>query len=129
MQHAEALALYDSDHAARQLEAMSAQAIDALPFGVIRLDREGLVKLYSTPEAEQSGFTHRPALGLDFFEQVAPCMNTPMMKGLIEQAWRDQTLDIEIGWVGDLNDPNRAYAIRALSASDGGVWLMLNRDL
>ena len=47
-----------------------AQAIDALPFGVIRLDREGLVKLYSTPEAEQSGFTHRPALGLDFFEQV-----------------------------------------------------------
>lgn len=124
-----AASLYESDDVARQLERMDAQAIDGLPFGVIRLTREGLVQLYSTTEAQQSGFNRRPALGLDFFEQVAPCMNTPMMKGLIEQAWRAGTLDMDIGWVGDIADPNRAYAIRATSSSDGGVWLLINRDL
>ena len=124
-----AASLYESDDVARQLERMDAHAIDGLPFGVIRLTREGLVQLYSATEAQQSGFNRQPALGLDFFEQVAPCMNTPMMKGLIEQAWRAGTLDMDIGWVGDIADPNRAYAIRATSSSDGGVWLLINRDL
>ena len=99
----------------------------ALPFGVVRLDALGTVLLFSATEARLSGFNRRPAVGLSFFEQVAPCMNTPTMKGLIEQAWRDGTLDLEVGWVGDFADPDREYRIRAVSADDGGIWLLLDR--
>jgi hypothetical protein len=37
-------------------------------------------------------------------------------------------VDIEIGWTGDFDDPERDIRIRVMSASDGGLWLFMNRD-
>lgn len=119
---------FDAPDVQHWLEQASADAIDELPYGVVRLDPEGLVTLYNATEARLSGFNRGPALGLKFFERVAPCMNTPTMKGLIEAAWRAGTLDLEIGWVGDFADPDREYRIRAVSGDAGSVWLLLQRE-
>jgi photoactive yellow protein len=113
---------------AQKLEDLSDAERHDLPFGVIKLDGNGLVAFYSATEARQSGYKKRPAVGLDFFLAIAPCMAAPEFKGRVEEARKAGAVDIEIGWVGDFEDPDREMVIRIQSAKDGGLWICLNRD-
>ncbi|MGO3928634.1 hypothetical protein NP284_10030 [Rhodopseudomonas pseudopalustris] len=118
---------HDSD-LARTIEQLAPEQIDALPFGVIKLDGNGIVTVFNRTEAIESGYKSRPALGLDFFLQVAPCMGQPEFRGRIEQARQLGRVDIELGWVGDFSDINRSLQVRIQSASDGGLWIFNLRD-
>lgn len=114
---------------ARAVEQLTPDQIDNLPFGVIRLDPNGVVTLLNRTEAVESGYKSRPSLGLDFFLEVAPCMGRPEFRGRIEQARQHGQVDIEFGWVGDFSDINRAFQVRIQSANDGGLWIFNLRDL
>lgn len=118
---------FDTPKLAQAVELLQPAEIDALDFGCIRLDASGAVAYYSRREAELSGRGDRPVLGLQFFETIAPCMNTPAFKGRIESAIASGTLDAEFLHIGDFADRSRELRIRAQSASDGGVWLFVQR--
>ena len=113
---------------AHQLEQLSDAERDAAPFGIIKLDSAGRVTHFNATEARLSGYGSRPALGLDFFTSVAPCMGTAEFKGKIEQALRLGAVDIEIGHIGDFSDPERELQVRAQSAGDGGLWICILRE-
>jgi len=117
----------DDDALPARIERLSTQQIDALPFGVVRLDAEGIVTFYSRTEAEQSGFRDRRAIGRNFFTQLAPCLSTPDRVRRIEEARRAGTLDITFEQIGDFDDAERELHVRVLSASGGGVWVLLER--
>lgn len=118
---------FDTPDLARAVERMPPDTIDALPYGTIHLDPNGIVTLYSRREAELSGFDPSRAIGMAFFKDVAPCMNNPALSGRIQAAMAAGTLDAEFSHVGDFSDPDRELCIRAQSAADGGVWLFLKR--
>lgn len=118
---------YDAPDLARRVEALTAEEIDALPFGTIRVDADGQVCLYSRREAQLSGRDLRPTVGLNFFTEIAPCMNTPLVRGRIERALAAGTLDVRLRHVGDFADRTRTLELRALSAAGGGFWLFLRR--
>jgi photoactive yellow protein len=109
------------------VERLTPDALDKLPFGVVRLDEAGNVTYYSKTEAEQSGYGDRRAIGRDFFTQMAPCLGTPELLHRIEQARRAGTLDILFEQVGDFDDPERELRVRVLSATGGGLWVFLER--
>lgn len=67
-----------------QIHGLNEAQRHTLPFGCIRLARDGQVTFYSRREAELSGYGSRPAVGLNFFTSIAPCMNTPRIRGLLE---------------------------------------------
>ncbi|MGA7803831.1 hypothetical protein [Bradyrhizobium sp.] len=113
---------------AKQVENLTADQLDELPFGVIKLDADGVTRVYNKAEAQLSGFKSRPALGLDFFLNVAPCMSKPEFRGRIEQARRNGTVDIEMGWVGDFEDMDREMQVRIQSSSDNGLWIFIHRE-
>jgi photoactive yellow protein len=117
---------FDAPDLAAQLEQLSEAEIDALPFGVIHLDRTFRVVLYSKPEARMSGFGRQP-IGEKFFD-YAPRLGGDDFRGRIEQMMADGAVDLDIGWVGDFNDPKRDLRIRVQSASDGGIWMCVDRD-
>lgn len=119
---------FNAPDLAQQLEQLSDAERDAAPFGIIKLDSSGRVTHFNATEARLSGYGSRPALGLDFFTSVAPCMGTAEFRGRIEQAQRHGTVDIEIGHVGDFSDPERELQVRAQSASDGGLWICILRE-
>lgn len=127
----EAAAEWSSGVAAPDLRARIEQlpppALDALPFGVIRLDLAGKVTFYSKTEAQQSGFGDRVAIGRDFFTQMAACLGTPEFLRRIEDARNAGTLDILFEQVGDFDDAERELRVRVLSASGGGLWVFLER--
>ena len=61
-------AVRDVDHT-----GLTQAALDALPFGVIIVDREGTVIAYNRPERKLSGIGEKPVVGRNFFTEIAPC--------------------------------------------------------
>jgi photoactive yellow protein len=120
-------ASFDAPDLARRIESLSREEIDALPFGVIGIAADGTVRLYNATEARQSGFGGRPALGQTFFTDIAPCMNTPVFRGRIEQAMAAGTLEMTMTHIGDFADRRRELLVRVQSAHDGGLWMFILR--
>lgn len=120
---------FDDPRLAEAVERLPPGALDELPFGCIRLDAAGVVRLYSRSEAALSGSGGRQRLGLPFFAEVAPCMDGEEFRGRIERARAAGTVDLEFGWIGDFADRERELRVRVQSTAsgDGGVWLFLQR--
>lgn len=64
-----------------RIEHLPASELDALPFGVIRLDDEGTVLSYNRAEAALTGRDPQQVIGRNFFTEVAPCANLPAFAG------------------------------------------------
>lgn len=118
---------FDARDLAKQVEALGEAEIDALPFGAIRLDDKGAVTFFSKAERELSGYGARPMVGKIFFTDIAPCMANEGFRGRIEAARVRGTLDIAFSWIGDFADRGREMRVRIQSASDGGVWIFMQR--
>lgn len=61
------------------LAAMSAEALDSLPFGVIGIDGSGIAERYNATEARAAGLRPDTVIGVHFFQSVAQCMNNFMV--------------------------------------------------
>ncbi len=119
---------FDDDDLPTRLQELSEEARHGLPFGLVGLDAQGRVDFYSRREREQSGLGEREITGLDFFGSVAPCMDTPRIRGRIEADHGDGGLDVEVGHTGDFADRSRVFRVRMMSRPDGGFWLAHHRD-
>ena len=118
---------FDTPQLAMVVERLALEALDDLPFGVIKLDANGVVTMYNKSESRMSGFVGDP-LGKLFFVDVAPCMDNGYFKGRIDKAIKAGKFDLSFSFVGDFADRDREFAIRAQSASDGGVWIFTKRN-
>jgi len=67
--------------------------LDDLSFGVVRMDRQGIVADYNRFESNLSGLTPDRVIGKNFFEQVAPCTNNFMVASRYSQDSLDEQLD------------------------------------
>jgi photoactive yellow protein len=123
----ESATLFEDPDIVSRVEALSPAELDALPFGVIKLDAAGAVSFFSQTEARQSGYGDRPAIGRQFFTELAPCMGTPEFMSRVEQAHAERTLDILFEHVGDFGDASRVLRIRLKAANDGGTWVLIQR--
>ena len=82
------------------LERSDDEAVDALSFGVVRMDEHGQATLYNTYESRQAGLPKTEVLNQVFFEQIAPCMNNLMVAGrFAESRHAKSTLDTIIDYV------------------------------
>jgi photoactive yellow protein len=118
---------FDDPGLAVAIERLAQEEIDRLPFGVIGLDAQDVVRFYSQSEARLSGYGARKPHGRRFFVDVAPCMDNGHFRGKIERARRMGMLDIEFSFIGDFSDRERQLHVRVQSAKDGGVWIFMKR--
>lgn len=63
------------------LGGMTSEELDVLPFGVIGLDRAGVIHSYNLAEARFARLDRAQVLGKSFFDKVAPCTATPEFQG------------------------------------------------
>lgn len=80
--------IYDVD-----LDALTPELIDELPFGVIQVDSLGRITLYSAAESRFSGRRREEVLGRNFFRDVAPCTNLPAFYGRFLEGVRSGRLE------------------------------------
>lgn len=117
----------DDEDIGRHVELLTPAEIDELPFGVVRLDASGRVLRLSAPEARQSGYGDREAVGLSFFTEVAPCFWSAAILERVERSLAAGTRDISFERVGDYGDAERELRVRLKSASSGGAWVFIDR--
>lgn len=63
------------------IDRMSVGELDALPFGAIRLDKEGKILSYNATESKLTGRDPKRVIGRNFFRDVAPCTNVQAFAG------------------------------------------------
>lgn len=63
------------------IDRMNEGELDGLPFGAIRLDKDGKVLSYNATEARLTGRDPRRVIGRNFFTDVAPCTNVQAFAG------------------------------------------------
>lgn len=65
--------------------SLSQEQLDALPLGVIELDRDCLVRRFNRTESEAAGLAPDQVLARHFFDEVAPCTSVVEFRGRVEQ--------------------------------------------
>jgi photoactive yellow protein len=116
---------FNAPDLAARIETLSQHDLDNLPFGVILLDRLGVVLFYSATEARRSGYGANP-VGQNLSD-ISRCMQGDM-RDRLTRAMEEGPVDLEFGWIGDYNDPARELRIRVQSSRRGGVWMFVERD-
>jgi len=76
-------------------KATAVEDIDALPFGVIVVDRAGTILEYNMYESEMAGFTRERVVGRNFFHDVAPCTAIHDFEGRFEAFLMSRETSIE----------------------------------
>lgn len=74
------------------VEKLGEKELDALPFGAIRLDREGNILSFNDYEAKLTGRDPKVVVGKNFFTDVAPCTNVQDFAGRFRDGVRDENL-------------------------------------
>lgn len=95
------------------LESADAEVLDALEFGVVAMNAEGVVVAYNRVEADLSGLSAAGVIGRNFFTAVAPCTNNY----LVAQRFQDEpSLDAELDYVFTLKMRPTKVRLRLLQS-------------
>lgn len=77
---------FDSPELFETLHTLTNEELDALPFGVIGFDREGIIQRYNAHESSMAHFEADTVLGQHVFIELAPCLNNYLVAGRFEDA-------------------------------------------
>jgi photoactive yellow protein len=87
-------AIYGVGDMQNALATMSAEEINALPFGVIKVDRKGTILVYNAIEGRLAGFDSTKVIGRNFFRDIAPCTNRPEFLGRFVEGVKTGRFDV-----------------------------------
>ena len=114
------------------LSDASDDELDALDFGVIAFDAEGIVCRYNRFESQAAGLSSERVVGHHLFTVVAPCMNNFLVATRFEDAAEAQApLDATIDYVLTLRMRPVKVRLRLLAAADASAlrYVLVQRKL
>ena len=88
-----------------KLPHMTPDEIDSLSVGVVQVDDEGVVLLYSKRESEFSGVPMDQARGKNFFTEVAPCTNNRLIYQPFREGITRDHLDMTLEYTFSVQMP------------------------
>ncbi|MCJ2093699.1 GAF domain-containing protein, partial [Methylobacterium sp. J-072] len=112
------------------LDVLASDALDRLDKGVIGLDADGTVVVFSEGASALSGLSRESVLGRNYFREVMPGTNVPSFRGRFLAGSRRGALDESFDYVfGRLPQPLRARVhMRHGTAAETGpvTWLTID---
>lgn len=112
----------------RRADALRPDEIDALPYGLIQLDRTGTILKYNKTEASLARINQQRQIGRNFFEHVAPCTKVKDFHGRFLEAVRRRELYETFGFVFDFTHGPRTVAITLFySQKTDSVWVLVSQ--
>jgi len=81
-----------------QMPNIARDAADNQPFGVVKMDDNGVIQIYNKWEADLAGIQQSSAEGKNFFTQIAPCTNNRLVFGKFKDGVAKGELDTEFAY-------------------------------
>lgn len=109
-----------------EIDRMSETELDALPFGAIRLDREGKILSYNVTESKLTGRDPKRVIGRNFFTDVAPCTNVQSFAGVFREGVAKGELHTIFPYRFDFQMAPRDVTVTLFySAQTGSAWVFV----
>lgn len=123
-----ALPAFHDDDLLAALECASLADFDALPFGLIIMDRDGVVIGYNAFEAARAGIRRERVLGRHFFTDVGPCTNNYLVAQRYVDLGPESDLDDELDYVFTFRMKPSAVRLRLLARAGSARQYLAVRD-
>ena len=104
-------------------DALTAEELDALPYGMIQLDPRGTILRYSSAETRLSGLTADECVGRNFFDEIAPCTHVRDFYGRFRQGVEARQLDAVFAFRFAFTPPKDVRVHMFYSKVTRSVWV------
>jgi methyl-accepting chemotaxis protein len=84
---------FEAGKVSRHVSGMDDDDLDQLSYGAVKLDKNGKILKYNQAEGDIVGRDARASIGLNFFEEVAPCTKTSNFYGRFQKGVRSGSLN------------------------------------
>lgn len=114
-----------------RIDSLSDREVDELPFGAIRLDREGNILRFNQKESDLTGRSAAAVCGKNFFTEVAPCTNVQEFAGRFREGVAAGKLHAVFPYLFDYKmAPRRVWVTLFYSSETGSAWVFVrdNRE-
>ncbi|WP_437652762.1 PAS domain-containing protein [Sorangium sp. So ce1182] len=104
--------------------------LDAQPFGIIRMDRDGVVLSYNLYEERQARRKRQDVVGKNFFTDIAPCSRVKKFYGRFLVGVEQRELNATFGFVFHFPHKTRHVDVSlfykpAARQQDDTVWVII----
>ena len=104
---------------------ISEEDFDALPFGIIRIDRAGRILQYNAFESELSGQSVADVTGRNFFKDIAPCTDVADFHGRLLDTTPDEIVNMQFPFTFPFEHPRRVF-IHIVSGPRKSYWIFVS---
>jgi photoactive yellow protein len=118
---------FDDDATGERLKELSRDALDALDFGVIEVDDDGVVQFFNRYESQMSGVAPETATGKNFFTEVAPCSNNRLFVGRFKKGLRRGELDERFTYTYTYKMSPTLVDVRLYRDEDDRNWILVRQ--
>lgn len=119
---------FDDSNVAQELDNMSRQDLDQLPFGVIKVDDEGIVQEYNKAEGEIVNRQPTDTYGRNFFFEVAPCTSMEDFYGRFRDGVQSGRLNTEFDYIFDYRMYPTDVRVKMRNARESKrYWILVKR--
>lgn len=108
------------------IDRMNPEELDTLPFGAIRLDKEGKILSYNMTESKLTGRDPKRVIGRNFFTDVAPCTNVQAFAGRFREGVASGEMHIIFPYRFDFQMAPRDVTVTLFySKQTGTAWVFV----
>lgn len=119
---------FDDSNVVQELDKMSRQELDQLPFGAIKVDNEGLIAEYNKAEGEIVNRNPTDTYGKNFFFEVAPCTSMEDFWGRFRDGVQKGKLNAEFDYTFDYRMYPTGVRVKMLNSGESQkYWILVKR--
>lgn len=109
---------------------LTAEDLDALPFGAIRLDAEGRVVNYNASEARAAHLSPDRVIGRNFFTEIAPCTDVQEFAGVYREGLAKKRLQATFPYRFEFEHRRRDVIVTLFySARTNSGWVFIRDEV
>jgi photoactive yellow protein len=119
---------FGSNDIENKLSSMNKEQLDKVAFGAIQLDANGNIIQYNAAEGDITGRDPSTVVGKNFFNDVAPCTNSPEFKGKFDEGVKNGDLNTMFEYTFDYEmQPTKVKVHMKKALSGDSYWVFVKR--
>lgn len=121
---------FERDDLQNALANISDEEVNELMYGAVELDPEGTILRYNLAESELTGRRPEDVIGLNFFNDVAPCTRSDAFSGRFFEGVKTGQFNAAFEYVFDHQmEPTKVKIIMIKAVASNTYWLLIKRKL